>query len=65
MSKLSEAVHIAIASTHEIDYLPTLVSEHIANPKIQPKLKTITHGMGFSLPLIYGPEQPPENDEGK
>ncbi len=53
----ADAVHISIAALHEMDYLLTWNCKHIANPKIQRKLESVFDGAGYTVPLIYTPEQ--------
>lgn len=53
----SDAIHIALASIHHIDYLVTWNFKHIANPFIQKQLRQTVINSGFPLPILCSPEQ--------
>lgn len=50
-----DALHIAIASVHFLDYLLTWNCKHIANAQIQKKLAKISSDSGFNLPILCTP----------
>ncbi len=50
-----DAVHIAAASVHHMDYLLTWNCKHIANVQVQKKLARICSDLGYSLPAICTP----------
>ncbi len=52
-----DAVHIAIASIHEIDYLVTWNCAHIANGVIIKKLAEINTNYGVHTPVLCTPEE--------
>lgn len=52
----TDALHIAIASIYDIDYLLTWNCNHIANLFIQKNLEKILLGFGLRLPKIGTPE---------
>ncbi|MEC4804411.1 MAG: type II toxin-antitoxin system VapC family toxin [Jaaginema sp. PMC 1079.18] len=55
-SKASDdAVHIAAATVHGLDYLLTWNCKHIANAQIQRKLEEISLDYGYQLPIICTP----------
>jgi predicted nucleic acid-binding protein len=55
-SKASDdAVHIAAATVHGLDYLLTWNCKHIANAQIQRKLEEISLDFGYQLPIICTP----------
>jgi predicted nucleic acid-binding protein len=55
-SKASDdAIHIAAATVHGLDYLLTWNCKHIANAQIQRKLAEICLDFGYKLPLICTP----------
>jgi predicted nucleic acid-binding protein len=57
-SKASDdAVHIAAATVHGLDYLLTWNCKHIANAQIQRKLEEISLDFGYQLPIICTPYQ--------
>jgi len=50
-----DAVHIAAATIHGLDYLLTWNCKHIANAQIQRKLEEISFDFGYQLPVICTP----------
>jgi len=50
-----DAVHIAAATVHGLDYLLTWNCKHIANAQIQRKLAEISLDLGYQLPIICTP----------
>ncbi|MGG6268710.1 type II toxin-antitoxin system VapC family toxin [Leptolyngbya sp. AN03gr2] len=50
-----DAVHIAAATVHRMDYLLTWNCKHIANVQIQKKLSSICLKLGYTLPAICTP----------
>ncbi len=50
-----DAIHIAAATVHGMDYLLTWNCKHIANAQIQGKLAEISLDFGYQLPLICTP----------
>lgn len=56
-SKAAEdALHIAIAAVHQVDFLLSWNFKHIANPVIQAKIASYLQGVGLALPFICPPE---------
>ena len=51
-----DALHIALATVHEMDYLLTWNCSHIANPAILKKLEKIISEQGYEMPIICTPE---------
>jgi hypothetical protein len=52
-----DALHIAAATIHGIDYLMTWNCKHIANAQIQKKLRMTANMVGYELPIICTPEE--------
>ena len=52
-----DAIHIAIASVHNVDYLVTWNCAHIANAEIIKKLMKINNSFGIHTPIICTPEE--------
>lgn len=52
-----DALHIAIATVHGMDYLLTWNCRHIANVEIRKKLATALADLGFEPPGICTPEE--------
>jgi predicted nucleic acid-binding protein len=50
-----DAVHIAVATIHGLDYLLIWNCKHIANAQIQKKLTEICLDLGYKLPTICTP----------
>ncbi|MBF2049057.1 MAG: type II toxin-antitoxin system VapC family toxin [Leptolyngbya sp. IPPAS B-1204] len=50
-----DAVHIAVATVHSMDYLLTWNCKHIANAQIQRKLAEISLNFGYELPILCTP----------
>jgi hypothetical protein len=50
-----DAVHIAAATIHGMDYLLTWNCKHIANAQIQRKLAEISFDSGYELPILCTP----------
>lgn len=59
----SDAIHIAIASVHGIDYLVTWNFKHIANPFSRNRLRAAVSSVGFKLPVMCSPDELLQNDE--
>jgi hypothetical protein len=53
----SDALHIAIAAIHGMDYLLTWNCTHIANVTLRPRIEAICRAAGFEPPLICTPEE--------
>jgi hypothetical protein len=52
-----DALHIAIATVHRVDYLLTWNCKHIANVEVLPRIAAICEAFGFVLPTICTPEE--------
>lgn len=52
-----DALHIATASYHAIDYLLTWNCRHIANAQILPRVRYVLNDLGQFVPVICTPEQ--------
>jgi predicted nucleic acid-binding protein len=51
----ADALHIAIASAHGIDYLLTWNCKHIANATMRLKIESICRSSGYEPPIICTP----------
>lgn len=51
----ADALHIAAAAVHGIDYLLTWNCRHINNPEIKPAIRTVCESMGVFCPEICTP----------
>jgi hypothetical protein len=52
---ISDALHAAVASLHEVDYLLTWNCRHLANPHLQKGLRTFMAARRLVLPEICTP----------
>ncbi|MDT7542107.1 MAG: hypothetical protein QOE33_2011 [Acidobacteriota bacterium] len=52
-----DALHIAVATVHGMDYLLTWNCKHIANAEMQSKVAAISRESGFEPPVICTPEE--------
>jgi predicted nucleic acid-binding protein len=57
MKATNDAVHIAIATIHGMDYLMTWNCKHIANAVIQKSLRRLIEAEGYEMPVICTPEE--------
>lgn len=57
-----DALHIAAASYHEVDYLLTWNCTHIANARILPAIRDGLLAMGLTTPIICTPEEMVDDD---
>lgn len=53
---LADALHVAIASLHKIDYLVTWNFGHLANVRRQARIRLFNTTAGFFVPNIVTPE---------
>jgi hypothetical protein len=54
---LEDAIHVAIATVHGMDYLLTWNCRHIVNAEIMRRLANIAETAGYSIPILCTPEQ--------
>ena len=54
-----DAIHIAIAAIHGMDYLLTWNCKHIANAHMRPRIERLIHIAGYHVPVIATPEELP------
>jgi len=52
-----DALHMALASLHEMDFLLTWNCRHIANAALIPRIASIMGARGLRLPMIWSPPQ--------
>ena len=57
LKAIEDALHIAIATAHGVDYLVTWNCRHIANPEIQRGIASYLEQTGAVLPFICTPEE--------
>ena len=52
-----DALHVAIAAVHGVDYLLTWNCTHLANAQIMRKIESVCRGSGYRMPIICTPEE--------
>ena len=57
-----DALHIAVASVHAVDYLVTWNCKHIANAHLRRGIAEINLRMGVFTPVICTPEELLDDD---
>jgi hypothetical protein len=58
-----DALHIACASHHRIDYLLTWNCKHIANARILPRIQQTLSDMHCFIPMICTPEEMVDDEQ--
>lgn len=53
---IGDALHVALASVHKIDYLVTWNFGHVANVRKQARVRIFNTAAGFFVPMIVTPE---------
>ena len=53
---LGDALHVALASFHKVDYLVTWNFGHLANVRRQARIRLFNTAAGFYVPMIVTPE---------
>jgi len=53
----ADAMHIAIAAAHGVEYLLTWNCTHIANAQMRPSIERLCRGAGFEPPIFCTPEE--------
>ncbi len=53
---IADAIHVALASVHKIDYIVTWNFGHLANVRKQARLRLFNTSAGFFSPVIVTPE---------
>ena len=57
-SKASDdALHLAISSVHNVDFLLTWNFRHLDNAEIKPKVRYLLNNVGYSMPEICTPQE--------
>jgi predicted nucleic acid-binding protein len=53
----ADALHIAIAAVHGVEYLLTWNCKHIANAEMRPMIERVCREQGFEPPVLCTPEE--------
>jgi hypothetical protein len=56
-SQPRDALHIAIAAVHGVEFVATWNFEHIRNPHLQTKISEVCRDEGYRPPVICTPQQ--------
>lgn len=56
---VADALHIAVAAVHGMDYLLTWNCTHIANVTLRSRIEAVCRAAGYEPPLICTPEELP------
>lgn len=56
-SEPRDALHVAIAAVHGVQYLVTWNFKHIANATLRTKINDVIRGSGYEAPIICTPEE--------
>ena len=54
---VADAMHIAIAAAHGVEYLLTWNCTHIANAQMRPSIERLCREEGFEPPILCTPEE--------
>ncbi len=52
-----DALHIAVATVHGVDYLVTWNCTHIANAALRQRIERICRSLGYQPPTICTPQE--------
>jgi hypothetical protein len=53
----ADAAHLAVATSHRVDYLLTWNMKHLANALILRRLRPVAEQFGYQLPVVCNPLQ--------
>jgi hypothetical protein len=56
-SAAADAIHVAVATVYQIDYLATWIIRHIANAQIRRMTEGILEDNGYRRPIVCTPEE--------
>jgi predicted nucleic acid-binding protein len=59
----ADALHIAIAAVHGVEYLLTWNCKHIANAVLRPRVESVCRDLGYEPPVLCTPEELLEGGE--
>lgn len=57
-----DALHIAIAAVHGVQYLLTWNCKHIANARMRPQIEALCRDAGYEPPILCTPEELSEEE---
>jgi len=53
----TDAVHIAVAAYHNMNFLLTWNCAHIANAELRPRIERVCREKGCSIPILCTPDE--------
>lgn len=53
----ADALHVATAACHGIEFLPTWNSTHIANAELRPTIEEVSRSSGYTPPILCTPDE--------
>ena len=53
----ADAVHIAAATRHDVDFLLTWNCAHIANAQLRPRIERVCRQQGYRVPVLCTPDE--------
>jgi hypothetical protein len=59
-----DAVHIAVAAVHGVEYLLTWNCRHIANAAMRQAIEAVCRNAGYEPPVICTPEELVDDEQG-
>jgi len=62
-SQPRDALHIAVAAAHRVEFIVTWNFKHILNPHLQAKIADVCRDEGFRPPVICTPQQLLESED--
>ncbi len=59
----ADALHIAVAAVHEMNYLVTWNCTHIANATLRSKIEKVCRSQGYEPPVVCTPQEMLEEED--
>ena len=59
-----DAIHVAVATIHQMNYVLTWNVRHLANPKKRTHFAIICMRLGLAAPMLITPDLLQEDDDG-
>ena len=53
----NDALHVALAAVHGVDYLLTWNCRHLDNAETKPVMRQVCRGLGYAAPEICTPQE--------
>lgn len=62
-SQPNDALHIALATVHQVQYVVSWNFRHIVNASLRPAIERICHSGGYDPPILCTPEELMESND--